>query len=60
MVKIQMSGFKPVEFKRGDLVLQKGGLASVPRSLVTKEIQGGEAGTLQAIYILESNLENHG
>ena len=51
MVKLNMTGFKPVEFKRGDLVLQQGGLASVPRPLVTKEIRCGEAGDLQATYI---------
>ena len=51
MVKLNMTGFKPVEFKRGDLVLQQGGLASVPRPLVTKEIRGDEAGSSSAIYI---------
>ena len=51
MVKLNMTGFKPVEFKRGDLVLQQGGLARVPRPLVTKEIRCGEAGDLQATYI---------
>ena len=51
MVKLNMTGFKPVEFKRGDLVLQQGGLATVPRPLVTKEIRGNEAGSSSAIYI---------
>ena len=58
MVKLNMTGFKPVEFKRGDLVLQQGGLAGLPRSLVTKEIRCGEAGTLQAIYIRVKSRES--
>ena len=58
MVKLNMTGFKPVEFKRRELVLQKGGLSNKPVTLHTKEIRSGEAGGLHAIYIRVKSRES--
>ena len=53
-----MSGFRPVEFKRGELILKKGGLLNKEVTLHTKEIRSGEAGGLQAIYIRVKSRES--
>ena len=58
MVKINMTGFKNVEFQRGDLVLKQGGLPNKPVTLHTKEIRSGEAGGFQAIYIRVKSKES--
>ena len=44
MVKIHMKGFRAVEFKRGDLILKRGGLLNREVPLTTKEIRSSEGG----------------
>ena len=51
MVKLNMTGFKPVVFKRGELFLQQGGLSTKPVTLLTKEILSGGEGGYHSIYI---------
>ena len=51
MVKLNLVGFKPVEFKRGELVLKKGGFSKKPVSLESKEIRAdGFSATYIKIY----------
>ena len=49
-----MSGFRPVEFKRGELILKKGGLLNKEVPLHTKEIRSGAGGAAATFIKIKS------